>query len=73
MTAELHKIIVRAALKLLAEKSDQEIEKMIGFPVARKLIDWCVANPRWEDPEMTSLLNAVLEMSKQNTEMLKNL
>lgn len=46
---------------------------MIGFPVARELIDWCVANPRWEDPEMTSLLNAALEMAKQNTEMLKNL
>lgn len=74
MTAELHKIIVRAALKLLAEKSDQEIGTIIGFPVSRKLINWCIANPHWKDPEITDALNAALAMIEnlQERELAKH-
>lgn len=56
MTKELYINIITAALFSLIKLSDKEITKLIGFPVDRSYIEWCIENPIWQDKTIDDLI-----------------
>lgn len=64
MTHELHTVIVRIALGLLLEHSDQEIADLVGlspeYPV-RGFVHWCYEHPDYPDEEFDKAVKVLLE------------